>query len=126
MASADPSHPSWKPRLLGPLPLATFTTYLSNWLSQPCLDIGLPLHFYHADLGPDNIVVSDNGHIKAILDWESAGFYPKFWIASKLVVSLAFNLNPTEETKKGAWRELLGSMLKKQGYEPVNVCVAQG
>jgi hypothetical protein len=68
MALADPSHPSWKPRLLGPLPLATFTTYLSNWSSQPCLDIGLPLHFYYANLGPDNIVVSNDGHIKAILD----------------------------------------------------------
>jgi len=66
-------------------------------------------------------VVSDNGSIEAILDWESAGFYPRFWIASKLVVSPGFNLDPTEETKKGAWRELLRIMLKKQGYEPIAV-----
>ncbi|KAJ0413002.1 hypothetical protein BJY00DRAFT_306626 [Aspergillus carlsbadensis] len=35
-------------------------------------------HFYHADLGPTNLLISDNGKIKAILDWESAGFYRKY------------------------------------------------
>jgi hypothetical protein len=121
MAPAEPSHPSWKPRLLGPLPLAKFATYISNWSNTSYVDIGFSFHFYHADLGPDNIIVSKDGSIEAILNWESAGFYPRFWIASKLVVSQGFNLNPTEETKKGAWRELLGSMLKKQGYEPIAV-----
>jgi hypothetical protein len=121
IAPAKPLHLLWKPRLLSPLPLAKFATYISNWLSTPYLDIGFSFHFYHANLEPDNIVVSNDGSIEAILNWESVGFYPRFWIALKLVVSLGFNLDPTEETKKGAWRELLRIMLKKQGYKPIAV-----
>ena len=62
--------------------------------------MGLPFNFYHADLGPSNIMVSENGNVEGILDWESAGFYPRYWIVSKV-----------------AWRDLLISMLRKEGFE---------
>jgi hypothetical protein len=116
--AAEPSHPSWKPRPLGPFSLTDFTSYLSRQSTTYCLDIGPYLHFYHADLGPGNIMVSEGGNVEGILDWESAGFYPRFWIASKPLLSAGFYLNSTEGTKREAWRDLLGSMLKKEGFEP--------
>ena len=115
---AEPSHPSWKPRPLGPLSLTDFTTYLSHRSAANRLDIGPYLHFYHADLGPSNIMVSEEGNVEGILDWESAGFYPRFWIASKPLLSAGFYLKSMEGTKREAWCDLLGSMLKKEGYEP--------
>jgi hypothetical protein len=63
-------------------------------------------------------MVSEEGNVEGILDWESAGFYPRFWIASKPMVSAGFYLNSTKGTKREAWRDLLVSMLKKEGFEP--------
>ncbi|KAI1948000.1 hypothetical protein LOZ12_002099 [Ophidiomyces ophidiicola] len=37
------------------------------------------IHFAHGDLSPRNILVNDDGHITAILDWEWAGWYPEYW-----------------------------------------------
>jgi len=34
--------------------------------------------FTHGDLNPWNILVHD-GHVSAILDWETAGWYPEYW-----------------------------------------------
>ncbi|KAK5175653.1 uncharacterized protein LTR77_000792 [Saxophila tyrrhenica] len=34
--------------------------------------------FTHGDLNPRNIIV-ENGTIKALLDWEFAGWYPEYW-----------------------------------------------
>jgi hypothetical protein len=113
---AEPSHPSWKPRPLGPLPLADFNTFSSLPHSG---DIGPAFYFYHADLGPSNIMVSEEGNVEGILDWESSGFYPEFWIASKPLLSAGFYLNCREGRE--AWRDLLVSMLMKEGYKPMNV-----
>ena len=35
--------------------------------------------FAHGDLNPWNILVTYDGHLSAILDWESAGWYPEYW-----------------------------------------------
>jgi aminoglycoside phosphotransferase (APT) family kinase protein len=35
--------------------------------------------FTHSDLAPRNILVNEEGHITAILDWEDAGWYPEYW-----------------------------------------------
>jgi len=123
-ASEPPSHPSWKPRPLGPFSLEDLNSYLLRQSITHYPAIGLSLHFYHADLGPGNIMVSDEGNIEGILDWESAGFYPRWWIASKPMLSAGFYLNSTEGTKWDAWRDLLGSMLKKEGFEPGHLRIA--
>ena len=114
----EPSHPSWKPIPLGPFSLEDFDSYLLRQSIRDCPDIGLSLHFYHADLGPGNIMVSEEGNVAGIIDWESAGFYPRCWIASKPMLSAGFYLNSTEGSKREARRDLLGSMLKKEGFEP--------
>ena len=35
--------------------------------------------FSHGDFNPWNILVTYDGHLSAILDWESAGWYPEYW-----------------------------------------------
>jgi len=115
--AAKPSHPSWIPRPLGPLLLTDFTTYLSRQLATRYPDIGC-FYYYHADLGPGNIIVSESGNVEGIIDWESAGFYPRFWIASKPMLSPGFYLSPAEGTNREAWRDLLRRMLQKEGFEP--------
>ena len=116
---AEPSHPSWKPRPLGPFSLEDFKSYLLRQSTTFYPDVGLPLHFYHADLGPTNIIVSEEGNVEGILDWESAGFYPRYWIVLKPMRSAGFYLKSTEGTRREVWRDLLKSMLKKEGFEPV-------
>lgn len=115
---AELSHPSWKPRPLGPFSLEDFNSYLLRQSTTCYPDVGLSFHFYHADLGPSNIMVSKEGNVEGILDWESAGFYPQYWIASRPMRSAGFYLKSTEATKREAWRHLLISMLKKEGFEP--------
>ncbi|KAL9102404.1 MAG: hypothetical protein Q9163_002449 [Psora crenata] len=109
------SHPSWEPRPLGPLSITECATYLRSILH---VDIGPSLHFCHADLGPGNIMVSKEGNVEAILDWESAGFYPRLWIASKPMLSAGFYLH-CEGFEREAWGDLLRGMLEKEGYKPV-------
>lgn len=38
--------------------------------------------FTHGDFYPRNIMVKD-GHVKAIIDWEMAGWYPEYWEFAK-------------------------------------------
>ena len=37
------------------------------------------LKFTHGLISPRNILVDDSGRTAAILDWESAGWYPEYW-----------------------------------------------
>jgi aminoglycoside phosphotransferase len=39
--------------------------------------------FTHGDIAPRNIMVSDEGHITGIIDWEYAGWYPEYWEYAK-------------------------------------------
>src|SRR5437762_6579058 len=39
--------------------------------------------FTHSDISPRNIMVSEEGHITGIIDWEYAGWYPEYWEAAK-------------------------------------------
>jgi hypothetical protein len=107
---AESSHPSWKPRPLGPLPLPVFQNYLQKISKQSAPLVGETFHFYHADLGPTNILVSNDGKVRGVLDWESAGFYPKFWIALKPYISAGFLLN-TSTDYRYEWVDLLESEL---------------
>ena len=35
--------------------------------------------YSHGDFNPWNILVTYDGHLSAILDWEQAGWYPEYW-----------------------------------------------
>jgi hypothetical protein len=83
---------------------------------MPLPPIGDRFHFYHADLGPTNILLSDDGTIKAVLDWESAGYYPKFWIPLKPYWSGGFNLDAPDDSRYD-WTDLLESKLSDVGFK---------
>ncbi|KAB8356495.1 hypothetical protein FH972_024078 [Carpinus fangiana] len=73
-------------------------------------------HFYHPDLGPGNIMVRD-GSIVAIIDWEAAGFYPYFWIATKPSVSPGLNFHiPIDGVEDHYWRKTLKERLISKGF----------
>jgi thiamine kinase-like enzyme len=42
--------------------------------------------FTHSDIAPRNILIKD-GKIAAIIDWESAGWYPEYWEYTRWAVS---------------------------------------
>ena len=44
------------------------------------MDAGDTFPFFHADFGPINIMVVNDGIVIAIINWEAAAFYPRFWI----------------------------------------------
>lgn len=113
LSPESPDAPSWKPMLLPPLSKPEATLYL-----QP-MDAGKEFHFYHADLSPTNIMVSDNGSVTGILDWESAAFYPRDWIGTKPRVSYGFVLEDNVadiEQDKWAWTKLLGKALEGRQF----------
>lgn len=117
MESAHPSHPTWLPRTLGPLSVEGIVTYMTNMSTEPPPHIDAPFIFYHADLGPTNIMISKDGNvITGIIDWESAAYYPRFWIATKPVVASAFWLESTIIEPK-LWGELFGQALEAVGYK---------
>jgi Phosphotransferase enzyme family len=97
------SEPSWKPQLPGPFPLSELRAHLSSAdVEHPAF--GDKFHFYHADLGPTNIMVSDDGHVNGILDWEYAAFYPLFCVSTKPFISACFFLKGADDRK--AWSML--------------------
>ncbi|KAL2817143.1 hypothetical protein BJX63DRAFT_429862 [Aspergillus granulosus] len=110
---AKESHPSWKPQLLGPMSTESFVRYLqriSDFQPPPVNEF----YFYHADLSPTNILVSDSGTVLGILDWESAGYYPKFWLPLKPYMSCGFLLNA--EVPRYAWADALIEKLSEKGF----------
>ena len=105
------SEPSWKPQMLGPFSSGQLQSYLSD---SPVFENFIKsFYFYHADLGPSNVIVTENGNVVGIIDWESAAFYPKFWLGTKPLVSAGFLLSGTE---REAWAVLLADALKREGF----------
>lgn len=113
-STADVSHPSWIPRPIGPFSSKSLASHLSAVAPESDLDIGSLFYFYHADLGPTNIMVL-NGTIVGILDWESAAYYPEFWIATKPRLSAGFYLQQ-DRTDRKAWSYILSNMLEANGF----------
>ncbi|KAA1477650.1 hypothetical protein DENSPDRAFT_617421 [Dentipellis sp. KUC8613] len=61
---------------------------LDSWNEEECKEVYLAhskkyaSKFTHGDLAPRNVLVRD-GHIVAILDWDSAGWRPEYWEVTK-------------------------------------------
>jgi hypothetical protein len=104
------SDPSWKPRTFGPYSATQLQSMLSRY-PVPAGQID-SFSFYHADLGPTNIIVSKDGSIAGVLDWESAAYYPKFWLGTKPLISAGFQVSGPE---KKAWAYLLARSLENKG-----------
>ncbi|KAJ8116076.1 hypothetical protein OPT61_g2420 [Boeremia exigua] len=103
--------PSWKPQLLGPYTAEELSAYLGGeflvgFESEEFL-------YYHADLDPKNIIINDRGQVVAILDWESAAFYPSFWLGTKPMASPGFSLSAGE---RNSWAKHLTAALEVKGF----------
>ncbi|KAI9369692.1 hypothetical protein BJX61DRAFT_133567 [Aspergillus egyptiacus] len=118
---AKDSHAPWKPRLLGPMSASSHQKYLQRISRTYRPPATAAFHFYHADLGPTNLLISDDGKIKAILDWESAGFYPEYWVTLKPYMSLGFYLPAADN--RYAWADLLIAKLAERGFVLDMACV---
>ncbi|KAL4801674.1 hypothetical protein BDV18DRAFT_71758 [Aspergillus unguis] len=118
---AKESHPSWRPRLLGPMSSSSHQRYLQRISKSGESPTTAEFSFYHADLGPANLLISEDGKIQAILDWESAGFYPKFWISLKPYMSQGFCLPVADD--RYAWADLLIAKLAEKGFVLDMACV---
>ncbi|KAL5398398.1 hypothetical protein PMIN03_012786 [Paraphaeosphaeria minitans] len=105
------SEPSWKPQTLGPYTSDQLRSYLSE--SSVFDEHISSFKFYHADLGPSNIIVDEDGSIIGIIDWESAAFYPTFWLGTKPLVSAGFYVHGLE---RRAWAILLANALEREGF----------
>ncbi|KAI9047050.1 hypothetical protein LZ554_009124 [Drepanopeziza brunnea f. sp. 'monogermtubi'] len=77
---------------------------------------------YHPDLGPTNIMVTeDENHVSAIIDWEAAAYFPRFWVATRPASNWAFNLQgATPDEEKKGWSNLLVNALQAQGFHGLN------
>ena len=105
--------------LFGLLTQKECETYFSA-SSEECPTIEEDFRFYHPDLGPLNIIICNDGRVAGILDWESAGYYPAFWIATKPAVSPAFNFDPQIPGRgEHEWRKRLRDELERLGYPQV-------
>ena len=79
--------------------------------------LGAEFHFYHPDLGPSNIIMSDDGSVAGIIDWESAGFYPRFWIATKPAFGPGLDFDPpVAGFEDPEWRRRLRRELENLGF----------
>ncbi len=118
MDAPPESHLTWHPWFLGPLSQEGLQDYLTKMSTQPPPTIDADFHFYHADMGPTNIMVS-HGRLSAIIDWESAAYYPRFWLATKPLVSWAFGLECERGEDPRMWENLLVRALgEKGGFRP--------
>ena len=78
----------------------------SNGIEPP--DFGPEFHLFHANMGPSNVILSGTDeartkgkshlHVACIVDWQFAGFYPKFWITTLPLIPIpVYSLSVTLE-----------------------------
>ncbi|KAI4208926.1 MAG: hypothetical protein LQ351_008086 [Letrouitia transgressa] len=76
--------------------------------------------FFHGDLAPTNIFLdkdkNDKWHVSSIIDWEIAGFLPKWYIRTIVGVSPAYLLNQKDTKEALTWSFELSRSLEKHGF----------
>ena len=89
-------------------------------LENGCKAIGMDcsnLVFYHADLGPGNIIVEEDPEQGAIgiIDWECAGYFPRGCIRTKFRIPSRLDLPDGDEPH--LFRAEVQRALGKSGFE---------
>ena len=91
-------------------------------LQATCEAIGMDCSsfvFYHADLGPTNIIVEDeprSGEV-AVVDFEISGFFPRSWVRTKFRLSPAMDFSPAAYSDPTYWRSEVQKTLGEHGFE---------
>ncbi|KAJ3567656.1 hypothetical protein NPX13_g6692 [Xylaria arbuscula] len=92
-------------------------------LLKSCKEIGMDCSsfvFYHADLGPGNILLDEADGSISIIDWETAGYVPKEWIRTKFHISGGLDLPQRDgNVATTDWRARVGRELQKLGIGDV-------
>ena len=98
--------------LLGALTGKDCIEYFSSpSVGRPPLDGSV--RFYHLDLEPGNMIMSD-GFVAGVIDWEAAGCYPVFWIATRASVAPGLDFShPIAEEEAFKWRKILQMELER-------------
>ncbi|KAJ5135372.1 uncharacterized protein N7515_004650 [Penicillium bovifimosum] len=96
--------------------------YSSHNLLQGCESMNMDCSkfvFYHADLGPGNIMVEETPEtgVVGIIDWEVAGFFPKGWIRTKFRISSGLDLPDSVTDNPTEWRSGVQNLLGVHGFE---------
>ncbi|CAG7995592.1 unnamed protein product [Penicillium salamii] len=96
--------------------------YSPGNLQQACESMGMDCStfvFYHADLGPGNIIVEDTPKTGSvgIIDWEVAGYFPRGWIRTKFRISRGLNLPDSATDHPTEWRAGVQELLGDHGFE---------
>lgn len=75
--------------------------------------------FYHADLGPTNIIVEDkpNSGEVGIIDFEISGYFPRGWIRTKFRISSGMDLSASATNNQTWWRAEVQKALGANGFE---------
>jgi hypothetical protein len=91
-------------------------------LRSTCEEIGMDCSrfvFYHADLGPANIIVEEeprSGKV-GIIDFEVAGYFPRGWIRTKFRLSSGMDLSDSATSNPKWWRSEVQKALGADGFE---------
>ncbi|KAI1906270.1 hypothetical protein LOZ61_006770 [Ophidiomyces ophidiicola] len=96
--------------------------FAPDCLFKSCQDAGIDcssLVFYHADLGPVNIIVEAEPNLGnvGIIDWEIAGFFPRGWVRTKFHLSSGMDFDNDAVEDRHCWRRDVGSLLGDLGFE---------
>ncbi|KAF2503074.1 hypothetical protein BU16DRAFT_521698 [Lophium mytilinum] len=122
MGRPPASNPTWLPMVLGPFSGSELKAYMTRISSEPVPEIDSEVDesfpFYHPDLGPTNIMVSDHGNsVTAISDWEAAGYFPKFLVATRPASNPAYRLIiPNTDAEKNERSKMLVEALEGMGF----------
>jgi len=75
--------------------------------------------FYHADLGPTNIIVENkpNSGEVGIIDFEISGYFPRGWIRTKFRISSGMDLSASATNNQTWWRAEVQKALGANGFE---------
>ncbi|TVY50378.1 hypothetical protein LCER1_G009015 [Lachnellula cervina] len=120
MGKLPADHPSCMPMTLGPFSGLEMKEYMSKISGAPVPDFDVDaLPFFHCDLGPTNILVSNDGDsVAAIIDWESSAYFPDFWVATRPATNWAYRLSEPNVDPQDPyeWAKLFSSALVVKGF----------
>ena len=98
--------------------------FSSAKLQAACEAMGmdcLRVVFYHADLGPTNIIVEHkpNSGTLGIIDFEIAGYFPRSWIRTKFRICSGMDLPFSVTNDPHWWRVEVQKALGSNGFDDV-------
>ena len=70
--------------------------------------------FSHCDLAACNILIDENGSVTCLIDWEAAGYVPRWYV---YLQTRRWSMMLSDERFEKAWMELIGQALKEKGFD---------